>query len=112
MYHIGKVIEVISQIKDKKVKSADRKIQAVVNMWDENMLILEVDKKIASAIVVGDYVLADYSPISSSSPYRKMIITKILPKEKGKRIFEEFQKMFSKRKPTLSQAQGGDLPYR
>ncbi|NYZ76983.1 hypothetical protein H0O02_01565 [Candidatus Micrarchaeota archaeon] len=112
MYHIGKTVEVISQAKDRRIKSADTKVQALVAMWDENMLVLEVDKKIAGALAAGDYVLADYSPVSEESPYRKMIITKILPAEKGRKIWDEFQKMLSKKKSAVSQVPGGNLPYR
>lgn len=113
MYHIGRVVEVISQLKDRKIRSADAKIQAVINMWDENMIILEVDRKIANTIAVDDYVLADYSPASLESPYRKMIITKVLGKEKGRKIWDEFEKMLSKRKNAVAHAAGGaNLPYR
>ncbi len=114
MYHIGKVIEIISPARDKKIKSADKTVQAAVRMWDENLLILEVDKKIASSALPGDYVIADYSPIGSNSPYRKMLITKVLPREKGKKIWNEFTKELSRKKSALAhmQASGGVPGYR
>lgn len=114
MYHIGKVVEVISPAKEKKIKSTDKSVQAVLKMWDENMLILEIDKKIAPSLLPGDYVIADYSPMNASSPYRKMLVTKILPREKGKKIWTEFQKELSRKKSALAHMQqsGGVAGYR
>ncbi len=111
MYHIGKVIEVISPLKDKKIKSADKSIQAVIKMWDDNVLILEVNKKIAGSLLPGDYVITDYSPVGPTSPYRKMLVTKVLPREKGKKIWTEFQKELSRKKSALAHMQAsGPVP--
>jgi len=96
IYHIGKVIEVIST--KGGIKSADATTQAVVRMWDENLLILKVDKKLANGIKKDDYVLADYTPLSEQSPYRKMTIVKILPNEKGEMIWHEFRAEYERRK--------------
>jgi hypothetical protein len=114
MYHVGKVVEIISPAKEKKIKSADKTIQAVVRMWDENLLILEVSRKIALSLLPGDYVIADYSPLGPTSPYRKMLVTKVLPREKGKKIWTEFQKELSRKKSALAQMQasGGVPGYR
>lgn len=111
MFHIGKIVEVISQAKDRKIKSADAKVQAVLSMWDENLIILEVDKKIAGAVSSGDYVLADYSPVSEESPYRRMVITKVLSYEKGKKIWDEFKKEFTRKRSSAPHAQS-NMPYR
>ena len=49
MYHIGIVQHVI--LPDRKgVISADASVQAVVRMWDNNLLILLVDKRIGKKI--------------------------------------------------------------
>lgn len=111
MYHIGKVAEVISPLKDKKIKSADNIVQAVVKMWDENLLILEVKKKIAKNLLPGDYVIADYNPVGPASPYRKMVITKIIPREQGKKIWAEFQRELARKRSAVSHMQS-QLPYR
>jgi len=105
MYHVGKVVEVISPAKDRKIKSADKTVQAVLKMWDENMLILDVDKKIAPSLLPGDYVITDYSPMGPQSPYRKMLVTKVLPREKGKKIWTEFQKELSRKRSALTHMQ-------
>ena len=97
VYHIGIVESVISK-KEKGTISSDDSVQAVVNMWDDNLIILLVDKKLANKIKKGDYVLSDYRPSAPTSLNRKMIINKILPKAQGKRIFEMFNKDFEKRK--------------
>ena len=111
MYHIGKVIEIISPARDKKIKSADKSIQAAIRMWDENLMILEIDRKITPSALPGDYVLTDYSPMGPSSPYRKMIITKVLPREKGKKIWNEFTKELSRKRSALAHMQpSGAVP--
>lgn len=97
MFHIGKVKQVVNP-KKKGVISADTIVQAMVHMWDENLLLLEVDKKIAKQIKEGDYAIADYSPVAPDSPHRKMLITKILRGELGKKIYKEFEKEFDRRK--------------
>ena len=114
MYHIGKIVEVISHAKDKKMKSADKTVQAVVRMWDENMLILEVDNKIAKNILPGDYVIVNYSPMGPSAHHRKMLITKVLSRDKGKKIWNEFTKELSRKKSAMAhmQASGGVPGYR
>ncbi len=109
MYHVGKIIELISP-KEKKTRSADASVQAMIRMWDENLLILEVHKKIEKNLLPGDYVLADYSPLAPTSPYRKMLVIKVLPREKGKKIWTEFQKELSRKKSVLAQVQQSGIP--
>jgi len=78
-------------------------------MWDDNLIILRIEKKIGNKIKKGDFVLADYSPISDNSPYRKMIVTKILPKEKGEFIWGEFRSEYEKKRP--GEARRQPMPY-
>jgi len=97
MYHIGMVQDVI--LPDRKgVISADASIQAVVRMWDNNLLILLVDKRIGKRVRKGDYVLSDYTPMSPTSRHRKLYITKVLSKNEGGKIWKEFQTEFERRK--------------
>jgi hypothetical protein len=97
MFHIGRVEKVVLP-KGKGVISADNSVQAVIKMWDDNLLLLEVDKKIASSVREKDYVIADYTPVAPDSPHRKMIVTKIVRGELGKEIWGAFEKEFEKRK--------------
>jgi len=105
MYHIGKIVEVISPAKNKKIKSTDKSIQVVVRMWDENLMIMAVDPKISKNLLPGDYVIADYNPLDPKSPHRKMIITKVLPRDMGKKIWSEFQKELSRKKSAMAHLQ-------
>jgi hypothetical protein len=97
MFHIGKVKKMILP-KKKDVISADTSVQAMVRMWDDNLLLLEVDSKIAEKIKDNDHVIADYRPVANDSPHRKMLIIKIIKGELGKKIFKEFREEFEKRK--------------
>ncbi|MBI5227239.1 hypothetical protein HY988_01505 [Candidatus Micrarchaeota archaeon] len=97
MYHIGIVEQVISPDKN-GVISSDLSFQAVVRMWDENLLMLGVDKKIGRRVKKGDYVVADYTPISAVSPHRKLLITKILSPDQGNLVWAEFKNEFDRKR--------------
>ena len=100
MYHIGMVQQVI--LPDRKgTISSDASIQAVVRMWDNNLLILLVDKKIGKRVRKGDYVLSDYTPMSPVSRHRKLYITKVLSKNEGSKIWTVFQEEFKRRKVAI-----------
>lgn len=105
MYHIGLVQYTILP-KEKGMVSADNSTQAVVRMWDKNLLILLVDKNIGKKVNIGDYVLCDYTPMSPTSKHRKLYITKILPKAEGKKIWEDFLKEHQRRSATVKEKPG------
>ncbi len=96
MYHIGIIQHLIAPGKEGAVGS-DASVQAVIRMWDANLLILGVDAKIARKVRKNDYVLADYTPLTSESPNRKLVIIKILSHDQGSRIWADFQDEFDKR---------------
>ena len=112
MFHIGKVEKVVLA-KGKNVVSSDTSIQAMVKMWDDNLLILQVDKKIAGQLKENDYVLADYTPVAPDSPHRKMVIMKIVRGELAKSIWKGFEKEFEKKKqkPEGAKEQQMPMPY-
>ncbi len=87
------------------VASADDSVQAVVRMWDTNLLILGVEKKITKKIRKGDYILADYSPLEPNSRHRKLTVIKVLPPEEGSRIWGEFQDELERRRSMFQQLQ-------
>jgi hypothetical protein len=112
VFHPGKVLKVFSP-EDKDVHSADGSTQAMLLMWDENLLTLQVDPHIASKIKEDDVVLADYSPVASNVPAPKMIITKILKGESAERLWKDYKEHFKKRKEKPSSAQAvpaGQVP--
>lgn len=93
-YHVGRVLEILSE---KDTESSDLSVQAVVETWDENIITYLVDPKIKDKIKVGDIVLIDYNP-TEKQPFRpKEIIIKILPNEKGEKIWNYYKEFFRKR---------------
>src|SRR5271157_4118803 len=80
------------------VVSSDESVQAVIKMWDDNLLILGVDKKLSKKLKRGDFVIADYTPMAAESPNRKMLIIKILPESDGNKIWGEFQDELEKKR--------------
>ncbi len=98
MYHPGKVIAVLSP-KDKGVLASDNSVQATMRMWDENVLTMSVDPKLASKIKVGDIVLADYRPRKGSTvPIPSNTIVKILRGRAAEKMWQEYQEVYEKRK--------------
>lgn len=111
MYHIGIIDHIVSP-SQKGVVSADETVQAVVRMWDENLLILPVHKKIVKRIKKGNYVLNDYTPMSPTSRYRNLVVVKILPDKDGKKIWDEFQGELQRRKVMLKRMESTSPPIR
>ncbi len=93
-YHVGRVLEVLSE---KDTESSDLSVQAVVETWDENIITYLVDPRIKDKVKVGDIVLIDYNP-TEKQPFRpKEIIIKIIPGEKGEKIWSYYKEFFRKR---------------
>lgn len=98
MYHPGKILSVISP-SDKGVLSADSSVQATMRMWDENVLTMLVDPKIAGKVKEGDIVLADYRPIKGMSvPVPSNIVVKIMRGRAAEKIWGEYREVYEKKK--------------
>lgn len=97
MYHPGKVIEVLRK-NDKDVVSSDETTQAVLEMWDENILTLIVNPKIDSKIKEGQIVLVDYRPDEKrEAPVPKHEVVKILSGKKATNVWNSYRDMLEKR---------------
>jgi hypothetical protein len=103
MYHPGKVIDVFKPA-DKKIKSADASTQALLDMWDENIMTLLVDPKIANELKKDDVVLVDYRLEEKTGP--RQIITKILYGDVAEKIWKEYKEYWRRRKPTTTSPPG------
>ena len=90
MYHPGKVVEVFSP-KHKGVQAADDLVQTMLEMWDDNVITVTVDKKLVSALKKDDVVLVDYT-----SP--KLRVIKILKDDLGKNTWKKYKDQIQKRK--------------
>lgn len=97
MYHPGKVIEVLKS-SDKEIISADGATQAVLEMWDENILTLAVNPKIEPKIKEGQVVLVDYRPEEKrEAPVPRHEVVKILLAKKATATWNAYREMFEKR---------------
>src|SRR3989344_6677104 len=90
MYHPGKVVEIYSP-KSKHVKASDNLVQTMLEMWDENIITVSVDKKLASTIGKDDVVLVDYT-----TP--KLRVIKILKEDTAKTTWKKYKEQFNRRK--------------
>ena len=105
VFHPGKIVEVFKP-GDSGVESADDSTQALVEMWDNNLLTLLVEPEIAGKLKTGDTVLVDYRVNNEKAPVPRQIITKILSGAKAKRIWDKYTAFFKKRKETSSARPG------
>ncbi len=107
MYHLGKVIKIY------RSREKELGIQATLEMWDENILTLEVDKKISKEIRENSYVFVDYRPISGTvTPMQ--LVKRVLSKEEGPAIWERYKQRLEqiKRAANKQQVQGIQDVYR
>ncbi len=99
MYHIGKVLEILAP--SEKTVSADKSVQAQLEMWDDNVIIFGVDHSLASSIQKGQFVLVEYGFHAPQIPVNTVI--KILDAKLGDTIWKKQKQFMEKRK---RQAQG------
>jgi len=82
----------------KDTVSVDNSVQAIVEMWDENKLVLNVDMAVSGAIKEGSVVLVDYNPIAGvSPPVPKQTIVKVLSAKQGKECWDIFRKFYAEK---------------
>jgi hypothetical protein len=96
MYHPGKVIKLI-RAKEPDVISSDGATQAMLRMWDENLLTLFVDPKLAMRIKEGDTVLVDYRPLPDMRvPVPRQVVSKVIKGAKAEAVWKEYQLVFER----------------
>jgi cytosine/adenosine deaminase-related metal-dependent hydrolase len=98
MYHPGKVVAVLSP-SDKGVESSDSSVQAVLRMWDENVLTMAVSPPLAAKVKEGDMVLVDYRPTRGMSvPVPNHVVVKILRGKAADKVWHEYREVYDKRR--------------
>ena len=97
MFHIGKVMEIFTG-DDKSIIAFDNSTQALLDMWDENIITFSVAPKLAGKIKKGDIALVDYRPVSDSLGIPKHVIIKILSGNKGKELWSIYKDYLKKKK--------------
>ncbi|MFH1424851.1 MAG: hypothetical protein ABIG20_04215 [archaeon] len=100
-YHPGKVLQIYSP-EDKNVKSADETEQALVEMWDENLITVSVETALQGKVKEGNVVLVDYTPTVPNSPVPRMTITKILKGKVAEKTWSEYKEFNKNRKSTAT----------
>lgn len=103
MYHVGKVIHIMSP-EEKGSKFADQSSQALVEMWDDNMIIFKVNALIAKDIKENDYVSVDYSPIAvGGAPVPRHEIVAIVNEAKAKKVVQKLKEKVEQKNPKKKQ---------
>ncbi len=102
MYHPGRVLEVFST-KDKNIDGVDTSTQAMLEMWDENLITVLVETQLSGKVKKDDIVLVDYRPMQSQ-PVPRMTVIKILKGPAAKRTWNVYKDHHSKRRVTATQS--------
>jgi hypothetical protein len=92
MYHIGKVVEIFAG-EDKNIVAFDNSTQALLDMWDENMITLGIDPHISKSLKKSDIVLVDYTATQTGP---RMLVVKILRGEIGTRAWKQYKDQYEK----------------
>ncbi len=92
MYHIGRVVEIFSS-DDKSVVSFDNSVQAMLDMWDENLITVGVDSHLSKSLKKDDVVLVDYTNTQTGP---RMVVVKVLRGELAKRSWKQYRDQFEK----------------
>ncbi|MBI2583540.1 MAG: hypothetical protein HYW25_02635 [Candidatus Aenigmarchaeota archaeon] len=90
MYHPGKVVKVLAG------KESNDPTQAVLEMWDDNLLTFLVDSRIASEVKEGDIVLVDYRSVTPANP-NSHVIVKILHGGDASGIWRKYKESYEKK---------------
>jgi len=109
MFHIAKVVFVFKP-ENKDIISADSSVQATVEMWDENILTINVKPGLGEKIKEEDIVLVDYAPSSANIPVPKQIAVKILRGTAAKKAWEKYSEFNEKKKRESSEYNAPSLP--
>lgn len=98
MYHPGKVVEVLRPA-DKDVLAADGNVQAVLQMWDDEVLTFLVPPKLAGKIKAGQTALVDYGLDDSHKfPAPSHTVVKILAGPKAENVWKTYKELLARRK--------------
>jgi len=89
MHHIGKVLQLFKP-NHKNIKSASKSTEAMLEMWDENIITVKVSPSLKS-IKKHDVVLVDYT----KPP--KFMVTKILKGSIAKETWETYKQHYEKK---------------
>ena len=92
MYHIGRVVEIFAG-DDRSVVSFDTSVQAMLDMWDENLITVGVDPHLSKSLKKEDLVLVDYTATQTGP---RMVIVKVLRGEVAKRSWKQYKEHFEK----------------
>ena len=98
MYHLGKVIYVMSP-DEKGSKFSDQARQAMIEMWDDNVIIFRVNPAIARELKENDYVSVDYSPVAiGGAPVPKHEVVAIVSEPKAKKVWARLREKLEEKK--------------
>ncbi len=98
MFHLAKILEVVGP-EEKGSKFSDAAAFAMLEMWDENILLFRVAQNISRDVKPNDYVLVDYSPIAvGGAPVPKHEVTAILGEAKGKKLWQKMKEYLSQKR--------------
>ena len=98
MYHLGKVLNVMYP-DEKGSKFSENAAQALIEMWDENVIIFKVSPAIAKDVKENDYVSVDYSPVAiGGGPVPRHEVVAIINESKAKKVWSKLREKLEEKK--------------
>ncbi len=107
MYHPGRVLEIFST-KDKNITAVDASTQAMLEMWDNNLITVLVETQLGGKIKKDDVVLVDYRPMADK-PIPKMTVVKVLRGSIGKNTWKAYKDHHKKRNTVRTPVDMNDM---
>jgi len=113
MYHLARVLKLFHP-DDKDIVAGDAAVQALLEMWDENVLTFRVHPLLSGKIKAGDIVLVEYDFKGPRIPDNTVV--KIVRGKTAKDAWQKMKDYFAgvkKRMPaaTLPPLELNDKPY-
>ncbi len=111
MYHPGKVLEVFSPKDKKNVDSVDASTQAMLEMWDDNLITVLVEPQLDGKLKKDSIVLVDYRPLPDKAVPR-MSVVKVLRGDAAKATWSKYREHHKKRnavRPPMNAERGMEV---
>ena len=93
MFHIAKVVKLYSK------HEKELGVQATLEMWDENVITVEVLSKVSKEIKQGSFVLVDYRPTQGLQIFQpRQTVCRVLEAKEGAEAWAAYKNEFERLK--------------
>jgi hypothetical protein len=105
-YHVGKIDQLFT--KRDSLGASDVSVQALLEMWDEGIMVVDVHPSLAEKAATGQFVLVEYDV--QGPQIVQNTVTKLLDSKIGDSAWKRMKQFHEKRKKAMAAAQGIESP--